>query len=152
MPSSCRTIRLHSGLEIPRIGLGTFKSSTAEVGQSVSAALQVEPCIRQFFSTQHAPNKWHESSFPPPLQAGIRHIDTASVYKNQEAIGAALRAAAVPRAEVRENGREPFSSFRLRCRPKSLALDPLGPNLKPLDLSHTAGLPPWHACPGVLAP
>jgi 2,5-diketo-D-gluconate reductase A len=34
------------------------------------------------------------------LEAGYRHVDTASVYGNEEGVGAALRASALPRNEV----------------------------------------------------
>ncbi len=34
------------------------------------------------------------------LEAGYRHIDTASLYRNEESVGAALRASGVPREEV----------------------------------------------------
>jgi len=68
-----RTIRLRNGVEIPRIGLGTFRSNSEQVLEAVSFA----------------------------LAAGIRHIDTASIYKNQEAIGSAIRASGVLRSQVR---------------------------------------------------
>lgn len=67
-----RTIRLRNGVEIPRIGLGTFKSSSEQVSDAVSFA----------------------------IANGIRHIDTASIYKNQEAIGSAIRASGVQRSQV----------------------------------------------------
>ena len=66
-----RTLVLRNGVEMPRIGLGTFKSS-ADVGIAVQAA----------------------------LSCGLRAIDTASIYKNQEAVGRAVHASGVPRAEV----------------------------------------------------
>lgn len=65
-----RCITLRNGVEMPRVGLGTFKVSPAEVNLTVHAA----------------------------LVAGLRHIDTATIYKNHEAIGKAIKA--VPRSEV----------------------------------------------------
>lgn len=46
-------IRLTNGVELPSIGLGTFKARGADVQQAVTVA----------------------------LRHGIRHIDTASIYK-----------------------------------------------------------------------
>ncbi|MEX3763857.1 aldo/keto reductase [Paraburkholderia phenoliruptrix] len=59
------------GARIPRIGLGTWRS-THEGVQAVRAA----------------------------LAAGYRHIDTAARYENEEAVGQALAASGVPRDEV----------------------------------------------------
>lgn len=61
-----------NGAEIPAIGLGTWR-------------LTGEACIR---SVQAA------------LEAGYRHIDTAAIYDNEEAIGEAIRSQPVPRAEI----------------------------------------------------
>jgi diketogulonate reductase-like aldo/keto reductase len=47
------TIALAGGVELPRVGLGTFKAGGAELRAAVHAA----------------------------LAAGIRHIDTAAIYK-----------------------------------------------------------------------
>lgn len=47
------TITLNNGVAIPRVGLGTFRARGADVQAAVKAA----------------------------LAAGIRHIDTASIYK-----------------------------------------------------------------------
>jgi diketogulonate reductase-like aldo/keto reductase len=48
-------IELRNGVKLPRCGLGTFKASGPEVVSAVEAA----------------------------LKAGIRHIDTAQIYKNE---------------------------------------------------------------------
>ena len=34
------------------------------------------------------------------LEAGYRHIDTASMYRNEQSVGAALRRSGLPREEV----------------------------------------------------
>ena len=47
------TIMLPGGVELPRVGLGTFKAGGADVRGAVRAA----------------------------LECGIRHIDTAAIYK-----------------------------------------------------------------------
>jgi 2,5-diketo-D-gluconate reductase B len=61
-----------NGLNIPRLGLGTWKLTGAKCQALVEAALAM----------------------------GCRHIDTAQMYANEEVIGAALAASAVPRAEI----------------------------------------------------
>ena len=61
-----------NGAAIPAIGLGTWD-------------LRGEACATAV--------RW-------ALQAGYRHIDTASMYDNEEAVGEGLRAGGVPRHEV----------------------------------------------------
>lgn len=66
-------IGLSNGVEMPRFGLGTYKSKPgAEVERSVEAALRL----------------------------GYRAVDTAALYGNEEGVGAGLRASGVPREEV----------------------------------------------------
>eukprot|EP00850_Spirogloea_muscicola_P011041 SM000067S20318 [mRNA] locus=s67:372577:375640:+ [translate_table: standard] len=57
------TVTLHNGVTMPTFGLGTFRARGMEALQAV---------------------KW-------ALEAGYRHIDTASVYKNEVEVGQALR-------------------------------------------------------------
>ncbi|WIA12687.1 hypothetical protein OEZ85_006328 [Tetradesmus obliquus] len=59
-------------MDLPLIGLGTFKAR----GESVKLAVRTA------------------------LQQGIRHIDTASIYKNEEDIAAALKEQGVSRQDV----------------------------------------------------
>ncbi|MBI4818668.1 MAG: aldo/keto reductase [Deltaproteobacteria bacterium] len=66
------TITLRSGTEIPRIGLGVFRASPEDTRSAVLDALRI----------------------------GYRHIDTARVYQNEDAVGAAIRESGVPRSEV----------------------------------------------------
>lgn len=63
---------LADGRRIPSVGLGVFRLTPEAAQASVEAA----------------------------LAAGYRHIDTASSYGNEAAVGAALRASGVPRADV----------------------------------------------------
>ena len=63
---------LADGRSIPSLGLGVFRLSPEATRLSVEAA----------------------------LAAGYRHIDTASAYGNEADVGAALRAAGVPREDV----------------------------------------------------
>jgi len=67
------TFQLHNGVEMPYLGLGTYQSDNdEEVINAVSTA----------------------------LDHGYRHIDTASIYKNEEGVGLGIRQSSVPREEV----------------------------------------------------
>jgi diketogulonate reductase-like aldo/keto reductase len=61
-----------AGVEIPAIGLGTWKLTGPACAPLVCAA----------------------------LQAGYRHVDTAAIYGNEREVGEGLRASGVPRGEV----------------------------------------------------
>ena len=60
------------GISMPKLGLGTFRMQGDACRAAVESALSI----------------------------GYRHIDTAEMYANEEAIGAALAAAHVPRGEL----------------------------------------------------
>ena len=66
------TFKLNNGYEIPVIGLGTFLAPKEECYNA---------CL------------W-------ALKAGYRQIDTAQNYKNEEAVGKALKASGVKREDV----------------------------------------------------
>ncbi|NLP47866.1 MAG: aldo/keto reductase [Clostridiales bacterium] len=67
------TYTLNNGLEIPRVGFGTWQTPDGQVAvDSVLAALEV----------------------------GYRHIDTAAAYNNESGVGEALRQSSLPREEV----------------------------------------------------
>jgi diketogulonate reductase-like aldo/keto reductase len=66
------TLTLNDGVEIPQLGFGTWQIP-AEDAQSV---------------VEHA------------IATGYRHIDTAAVYRNEEGVGAALKASGVSRDEL----------------------------------------------------
>ncbi|NJB87488.1 diketogulonate reductase-like aldo/keto reductase [Lewinella marina] len=68
-----RTYKLNNGLEMPRLGLGVWQS---ENGKETIDAIH-----------------W-------ALEAGYRHVDTAKAYRNEEAVGEAIRTAGLPREEV----------------------------------------------------
>lgn len=61
-----------AGAAIPAIGFGTFELSREAAGPAVTAA----------------------------LEAGYRHIDTAQIYRNEAAVGEAIAASPVPRADI----------------------------------------------------
>ena len=60
------------GLRMPRLGLGTFRMTGARCQAAVESALSL----------------------------GYRHIDTAQMYGNQDAVGAGWQASGVARADI----------------------------------------------------
>ena len=66
-------VRLNNGVEMPLFGLGVFLSKEGtEVENAVTVA----------------------------LQNGYRHIDTASIYKNERGVGNAIKASGVAREDI----------------------------------------------------
>lgn len=65
-------VTLLDGTSIPAVGLGTLRMGSQETQQTISVA----------------------------LEAGYRLIDTAACYGNERAIGAAVRASALPREDL----------------------------------------------------
>lgn len=66
------SVRLNDGNLIPQLGFGVFLVDPEDTERIVSEA----------------------------LEAGYRHIDTASVYQNEEAVGRAIAASGIPRDEL----------------------------------------------------
>jgi diketogulonate reductase-like aldo/keto reductase len=67
------TIRLNNGVEIPQVGLGVYE---ARAGDETRLAVRAA------------------------LELGYRHVDTAKIYGNEEAVGAAIRESGLPREEI----------------------------------------------------
>lgn len=67
-----KTIRLGSGTQMPMLGLGVYNAQGSEAQRAVEFA----------------------------LNCGYRLIDTASVYKNEDDVGRAIRSSSVPREEL----------------------------------------------------
>ncbi|MEX0274010.1 MAG: aldo/keto reductase [Flavobacteriaceae bacterium] len=67
------TFTLNNGVKMPYLGLGVYLS---EDGQEVANAV-----------------RW-------ALEAGYRHVDTASFYKNESGVGQGVRTSGVPREDV----------------------------------------------------
>lgn len=67
------TFTLHNGVKMPYLGLGVFQS---EEGSEVVNAVK------------HA------------IRCGYRHIDTASMYKNEVGVGKGVRESSIPRSDV----------------------------------------------------
>lgn len=70
--SSQETVRLADGVSIPLIGFGTWQLGGADAYDGVRAALDI----------------------------GYRHIDTATMYRNENRVGAAVRDSGVGREDV----------------------------------------------------
>ena len=66
------TFTLANGVEIPKLGLGTWRVSDADTSRIVREAIEL----------------------------GYRHIDTAQAYANEHGVGEGLRASGVPRDQV----------------------------------------------------
>lgn len=66
------SLKLNTGASIPVVGLGTWKSPEEDAYNAVVSA----------------------------LQNGYRHIDTAAIYGNEEAVGKGIRDSGVPREEI----------------------------------------------------
>lgn len=64
---------LYNGVKMPYLGLGVYQS---EDGEEVINAI-----------------KW-------ALETGYRHIDTASIYQNEEGVGRGIRESGIPREDV----------------------------------------------------
>ena len=67
------TFELHNGVHMPYFGLGTYQSDNDQ--EAIDAV------------------RW-------ALDAGYRHVDTASVYKNEEGVGGGIQESSVAREEV----------------------------------------------------
>ena len=67
------SFQLSNGVQMPYLGLGVYLSKN---GQEVANAVQ-----------------W-------AIEGGYRHIDTASIYKNEEGVGAGIRASGVAREKL----------------------------------------------------
>ncbi|PCH35161.1 Aldo/keto reductase [Wolfiporia cocos MD-104 SS10] len=70
---ACPSIKLNNGVEIPILGLGTYKSPASQVTDAVEFAIK---------------------------EAGYRHIDCAWKYENEKEVGEAMRRSGVPRSEI----------------------------------------------------
>ena len=71
--ASTSTVTLNTGYTLPRIGLGVYQSEPGE--ETYQACLAA-------------------------LEAGYRHIDTAAMYGNEQAVGRAVRDSGIPRSEI----------------------------------------------------
>ena len=65
-------IPLNDGRAIPQLGLGVYKIGDEEAARTVAVA----------------------------LEAGYRHVDTATLYGNERGVGEGIRASGLPREQV----------------------------------------------------
>ncbi len=71
-PSSVPTVTLNDDRQIPQLGFGVFQVPPEQTQETVERA----------------------------FEAGYRHIDTAQMYRNESGVGAAVKAAGLPRDEL----------------------------------------------------
>ncbi|QTV79930.1 aldo/keto reductase [Microbacterium sp. NIBRBAC000506063] len=104
------SLTLNDGHTIPELGYGVFKVPPADTERAVSQALEI----------------------------GYRHIDTASIYGNEEGVGVAIAKSGIARGDLfittklwndRQAGDEPHAAIRE-------SLDKLGLDLVDLYLVH----------------
>jgi diketogulonate reductase-like aldo/keto reductase len=89
---------LNTGARIPLVGLGTFKANATTTNEAVAAALEAgyrRVCNQEAVEAQTGPRKQANSRYCRPLSSKCycRHIDCASHYGNEPAIGNGLHAA-----------------------------------------------------------
>ena len=106
-----KTIKLSNGVEMPALGFGTYQ---------ITDQAQCERCVLD------------------AIDAGYRMIDTAQVYGNEEAVGAALKKSSVARQDLFVVTKVRFHSYEVdKCRPSVLeSMDKLGVDYLDLLLLH----------------
>ncbi|MEY4313219.1 MAG: hypothetical protein RLZZ319_728 [Actinomycetota bacterium] len=94
-------VALNDGTRIPQLGLGTYRLDDNDAYRVVTDALEI----------------------------GYRHIDTASMYRNEEGIGRAIRDSGIARDEL-------YITTKLWNGEQPHARDALGRSLDKLGLDH----------------
>jgi 2,5-diketo-D-gluconate reductase A len=114
------TVELSSGTTMPMVGFGTWRLSGQQAREAVSYALEV----------------------------GYRHIDTATMYRNEGEVGRAVRDSAVPRQDI-------FITTKLPAERRSRIRQTLEESLSALDTDYLdlwlIHWPPGDAAPDVWA-
>jgi len=95
MKSITDTYKLNNGACIPCIGFGTWQTPNNQIG---------------YEAVRHA------------LEDGYRHIDTAAVYQNEEAVGQAIIDSGLPRSEVFLTSKLWVSDYGYEATKKAFAL------------------------------
>lgn len=95
------TITLNSGYKMPVLGLGTY-------------SLKDEVCVNSVMTA---------------LKTGVRKIDTAYIYDNEESVGEGIRKSGVPREEI-------FVTTKLYINQYNNAEKAIDDALKRLDLEY----------------
>ncbi|MDP9396458.1 MAG: aldo/keto reductase [Actinomycetota bacterium] len=116
-----RTVSLVTGAEMPLLGLGTWQLRGDAAREAVLAA----------------------------LDAGYRHLDTATMYGNEREIGEALRESGLPREEIFLTTKLPPQQAGRERQTLEASLAALGLDAVDLWLIHWppggAGVPVWRA-------
>ncbi len=114
MKEFVKNYKLINGVEIPKIGLGTW---------------------------QIAPGKDAYNSVLMALRHGYRHIDTAAAYQNEKSVGDAIKDSGIPREEIFITTKLPAEIKDYHTAKKTFAksLDLLGVEYVDLYLIHA----PW---------
>jgi 2,5-diketo-D-gluconate reductase A len=99
--SQLRTVTLPGGVEMPVVGLGTWQLRGRQGYEAVRDGLRL----------------------------GYRHLDTATIYRNEDEIGRALRDSGIPREEV-------FLTTKLPPERADRARDTLAASLRALGTDH----------------
>lgn len=107
-PSTDRSVELPSGGKMPLLGLGTWQARDRSAVEAV----------------RHA------------LDAGYRHIDTATMYGNERQVGQAVAESDVPRAEIFVTTKLPQSHAGRERETLAESLDALGFDYVDLWLIH----------------
>jgi 2,5-diketo-D-gluconate reductase A len=102
------TVTIAPGVELPLVGLGTWQATGTEAYDAVRRALAV----------------------------GYRHIDTATMYRNESEVGLALRDSGVPRHEVFITTKLPSGSAGRERETVAASLAALGVDRLDLWLVH----------------
>ena len=101
MPQLTDVYTLYNGVKIPKIGYGTWQIPDEVAYESTLAA----------------------------LRSGYRHVDTAKAYRNENAVGRAVKDSGIPRSEI-------FVTSKLPAQTKGYqeTLDAFESTMKALDL------------------
>ncbi|CAR21043.1 KLTH0E00220p [Lachancea thermotolerans CBS 6340] len=94
-------LQMNTGKPIPVLGLGTWKAADGDTYRAVLAA----------------------------LESGYRHIDTAAIYRNEAAVGRAIRDSGVPREKI-------FVTTKLWCTQQRDPQSALNASLERLGLDY----------------
>ncbi|MFE4837743.1 aldo/keto reductase [Arthrobacter sp. NPDC056691] len=94
-------VTLNNGVQIPQLGFGVFQVPPEETQRIVEDA----------------------------LEAGYRHIDTAAAYGNEAAVGAAIAASGIPRADI-------FLTTKLRNGEQGTAREAFGHSRRELGVDY----------------
>ena len=110
MPVSQPSAELNNGVSIPLLGLGVYNMYDREVEEAVTEALQI----------------------------GYRLIDTASMYRNEQEVGNAVRKSAIPRNEIFITTKvgNPDQGYDSTLRAFDVSLDKLQTDYTDLYLVH----------------